>query len=151
MDVARSYTPVLEAAAEAVAESDALRSLAHLVRSARGAMCRPRMVQGGRVIRVRQARHPVVEWQDGVDFIPNDHKMQLPGGVVDKSAGSGSDSGLSSADASRSMVGAEAASATGTPAKGPASRPGWLEVITGPNMGGKSTYIRQLGAIAVMA
>ena len=58
-------------------------------------------------IRVIGARHPCVELQDDVEYIPNDYVLEREG--------------------SRLML------------------------VTGPNMGGKSTYIRALGAIAVMA
>ncbi len=58
-------------------------------------------------IRIIGARHPCVELQDDVEYIPNDYVLEREG--------------------SRLML------------------------VTGPNMGGKSTYIRALGAIAVMA
>jgi DNA mismatch repair protein MSH2 len=58
-------------------------------------------------VKLKEARHPCVELQESVDYIPNDINLVF-----------GSSSFL---------------------------------LVTGPNMGGKSTYIRCLGAIVAMA
>lgn len=62
-----------------------------------------------RRINLKDARHPVLELQEDVNFIANDVN-------------------LGNADNDKSFV-----------------------IITGPNMGGKSTYIRQVGVIALMS
>lgn len=61
-----------------------------------------------RKIKLHEARHPVLEVQDDVNFIANDVNL---------------------------------ANENGSP----------FVIITGPNMGGKSTYIRQVGVIALMS
>jgi DNA mismatch repair protein MutS len=96
------------AAADAVAEADALQSLAEVAR--RDGWVRPE-VDGGERLEIRAGRHPVVEAMllaRGSDaFVPND-------AVLDP------------ADAQ-------------------------VLLLTGPNMSGKSTYLRQVALIALLA
>ena len=62
------------------------------------------------------ARHPCIEVQDDVMFIPNDvHLIRGTTGFVDLYLNS------------------------------PITDKNMFQIITGPNMGGKSTYIRQVG------
>lgn len=76
LDIARSYLPVLETAAATVAELDAFASLAHLATSAPGSYVRPTLRPPGEGdIDLKQARHPVMEFQDDVTFIANDYYM----------------------------------------------------------------------------
>ncbi len=97
--------PRIQRAAAAVAEADALASLAAV--AVRGRYCRPEVDESG-VIEIREGRHPVVEQvlKDSL-FVPNDTFM---GEKEDRVA-----------------------------------------IITGPNMAGKSTYMRQVALIVLMA
>lgn len=107
VEVASTYVPVLERATAVLAELDCLLGFAHAACNAGSGYCRPVMSRDTECIQLINARHPCVELQDQVDFIPNNFDI-----IRNKSH---------------------------------------FQIITGPNMGGKSTYIRQLGTIAVMA
>jgi len=96
------------AAADAVADLDALASLAEVAR--RGGWVRP-LVDQSEALEIRAGRHPVVEpllaAQGGQEFVPNDTELDPE--------------------------------ATG------------ILVLTGPNMSGKSTYLRQVALIVLLA
>jgi len=109
MEVAKSYVDVLTVGARACGELDCLASFAHLAATSGSPYVRPTMtdVEDGGQIELLGARHPCVEVQENVDFIPNDYVLT----------------------------------------KGQSN----FQIITGPNMGGKSTYIRGCGCIIAMA
>jgi len=113
MRVAATYVPLLEKASTVISEIDVLASFAHVAAyhcGVNGGYCRPIMTDSddnGMGIKLINARHPCVELQDDVNFIPNSYDLAL---------------GQSS-----------------------------FLLVTGPNMGGKSVYIRSLGAIVTMA
>ncbi|KAF8468885.1 muts domain V-domain-containing protein [Kalaharituber pfeilii] len=108
VNVAASYTPVLEHLAEVVGHLDVIVSFAHVSVHAPSPYVRPKMYPRGIGSTIlKEARHPCMEVQDDIQFITND---------VDLTRGSSE-----------------------------------FLIITGPNMGGKSTYIRQIGVIALMA
>ena len=75
--VAGTYCNVLERASEAVSHLDVLTALAHVAAYSPHGYTRPTMTDsdedGGIVITA--ARHPCVEMQESVDFIPNDYKL----------------------------------------------------------------------------
>ena len=68
---------------------------------------------------VKQARHPCLEVQDDISFIANDHIM-LKG------------------QWQRQLKRSKADRHSGA---------GEFQILTGPNMGGKSTYIRQVSEV----
>jgi DNA mismatch repair protein MSH2 len=109
IEVAHSYTSVVEMAAAILSELDVLVGFAFLAAYAPGgSYVRPSMKPAGSgLLSLKGARHPCIEMLDDVQFIPNDYCFE----------------------------------------KGKSH----FQIITGPNMGGKSTYIRQLGAICAMA
>ena len=98
----------IRAAAEAVAELDALQSLAEIAR--RDEWVRPE-VDGTRRLEVRGGRHPVVESllrrRGGEEFVANDTELDPEGTRI--------------------------------------------LLITGPNMAGKSTYLRQVAVLVLLA
>nr|XP_019008106.1 DNA mismatch repair protein MSH2 [Kwoniella pini CBS 10737]OCF46887.1 DNA mismatch repair protein MSH2 [Kwoniella pini CBS 10737] len=106
--IAASYTPILEILDNLIAAIDVTVSFAHVSANAPIPYVKPTLTEKGTGdIILQNARHPVLEIQDDVTFIPNNHDMRK--------------------DESEFIV------------------------LTGPNMGGKSTYIRQIGAIALLA
>src|SRR5256885_5082026 len=88
----------------ALAEIDVLLSLAHIAASRD--YCCPQLDESGE-IELIEARHPVVEQQEGERFVPNDLFLNREGHSI--------------------------------------------LLLTGPNMGGKSTYLRQTALIVIMA
>ena len=118
----RDAAAPIAAAAAALAAVDVAAALAEL--AAAENWTRPK-VDRSLAFRVAGGRHPVVEAalrRDGVPFIPNDCDLSGPG--------SGSGAG---------------------PGAGGRAEAGRITLITGPNMGGKSTYLRQNALIVVLA
>ena len=114
---------------DALAEVDVLAALAELARS-RG-YCRPEVVEEP-VLHIKAGRHPVLDLTepDGT-FVPN--------GVSCAASGEGEvGSGECSEEASANE-------------RSPLPTPHSALLLTGPNMAGKSTYIRQTALVALMA
>ncbi|KAG0466932.1 hypothetical protein HPP92_018512 [Vanilla planifolia] len=108
VDTAATFSMFFEDSAELLSELDVLLCFADLTVSCPIPYVRPAITRSdeGDII-LEGCRHPCVEAQDGVNFIPNNCNL-----VRGKS---------------------------------------WFQIITGPNMGGKSTFIRQVGVNVLMA
>lgn len=106
--VAASYSNPLQQLSDTLAWLDVLTSFAIVAALAPKPYVRPRMHDSGTgVFKLSQLRHPCLEAQDNISYIPNDVQM--------------------SAEECTFLM------------------------VTGPNMGGKSTYIRSAGVAALMA
>lgn len=104
VNIASTYLPVLGPLGATLAHLDVIMSFASVSAFAKLPYVRP---QFGDSFELKQARHPCMEVQTDMMFIPNDVSL-----VRNESE---------------------------------------FNLITGPNMGGKSTYIRQVGVITLMA
>lgn len=127
-------TPRLQSTAAALANLDALAGLATL--AVKGGWCRPEIVNEP-VLDVRDGRHPVLDriMPAGV-FVPNDV-------VLGRET---RDEGQETSDKRRED--GDASSLVPHPSSSPTGR---VQIITGPNMAGKSTYIRQAALITILA
>jgi len=120
--------PQIQQTAAALAQLDVLASFAETARLHN--YCRPQVADEG-VIQIRDGRHPVLE-QGLMDerFVPNDTALAGSGAPSTAPARTGSDP-----DHAETVLGA----------------PPQIALITGPNMAGKSTYIRQVALIVLLA
>jgi len=107
--ICASYADQMNHLGLVISRLDVVVGLAVAAVTAPTPYCRPRLVKDGtgRQMRFSQLRHPIVEVQDGVNYIPNDVQF----------------------DSDKSV----------------------FHIVTGPNMGGKSTYIRSVGLATIMA
>ncbi len=122
--------PKIQQTASALAQLDVLASFAEAARL--HSYCRPVVADEG-VLQIRDGRHPVLE-QNLADerFVPNDSSLS-------SSSGRQSAPICQAEDQSRLT---SAATAEVFPQ---------IALITGPNMAGKSTYIRQVALIVLLA
>jgi DNA mismatch repair protein MutS len=119
--------PKIQQTASALAQLDVLASFAVIARLHN--YCRPQISDEG-VLQIRDGRHPVLEQQLVEErFVPND-------------------TGLASLE--RGLQPASL-SADESALKRPEGRAPQIALITGPNMAGKSTYIRQVALLALLA
>ncbi len=122
--------PKIQQTAAALAQLDVLAAFAETARLHN--YCRPQVADEG-VLQIRDGRHPVLEQQLVQErFVPNDTSLS-------------SGSGLQSAPNSQTEDQSRLTSAA-TEEKFPQ-----IALISGPNMAGKSTYIRQVALITLLA
>lgn len=116
----------IQQTASALAQLDVLASFAEIARL--HDYCRPEVSDEG-VLQIADGRHPVLE-QSLVDerFVPNDTQLS---------------SGAPVSDPARSEINIQRA--------GPEAGAPQIALITGPNMAGKSTYIRQVALLTLLA
>jgi len=108
MDVASGYADPLLHLGRCISRLDCIVAMAVAAVTAPTQYVRPKILPSTspRELTFSQLRHPIVELQDNVNYIPNDVTL---------------------------------------------SKSSSLHLITGPNMGGKSTYLRSVGCAVLMA
>jgi DNA mismatch repair protein MutS len=142
----------LQQTAEVLAQLDVLVGLAKLAVSMR--YCRPEITTEP-VLDIRDGRHPVLDkLRPTGEFVPNDVVL---GGLREPEA---SAPGVISLEhpATEEPSAPNIDTPSTTEAVKPRSAPGadasgspFIQLITGPNMAGKSTYIRQAALLTIMA
>ena len=118
-------------------------SLAHVAVNAPETYVKPEILErGSGSLVLKEARHPCLEVQDEISFIPNDVEM-IKGAWIGSAYTSFPSSRFVTDESEFQIISKCLIQAPPDPT------PNFL--AAGPNMGGKSTYIRQVGVIALMA
>ncbi len=125
--------PVLLQTAAALAQLDVMATFGEVARL--HDYCRPHVGDAG-VLHIVEGRHPVLEQQLTEErFVPNDTGLESRAGDLPVTAASDEETVVH----------------TTADAAGPRPALPQIALITGPNMAGKSTYIRQVALLTLLA